>query len=629
MGPDTDRWSGGIMTAENGKVLPSQTPDSEWYRKRTFLTVCCILPVFAALAIRLFFLQVVEGENFRRLSENNCIRLQTIDSPRGLVFDRNGILLVDNRPSYDVGLVVRDAKPLEGTVRNLSDCLMVPEYEILETIRNNRHYSPYKPVLIKPNIGRNTLAYLEANRYSLPGIVVDVRLRRQYIHPGQAAHLLGYMGEINPDELKAEGFSTYRPGDIVGKFGVEKSYELILNGKRGGRQVEVNSTGRLVNILNTVPAEPGHNIYLSIDSRLQARTETLLGDSAGAVVAMDPNTGHVLAMASNPSFDQNLFIQGLTQGQWEELANNPFRPMENKAIQAEYPPASTYKIITAIAGLEEGVVDEKTTFFCAGHMNFGGREYRCWKKGGHGTVNLTRAMAESCDVYFYQVGLKLGVDRLASYAKAFGLGSQTGVQLDSEARGLVPTSGWKKKKTGVSWQAGETLSVSIGQGYNLATPLQMAVVTSAIANGGYLLTPIIVSRMENAAGETIEIAEPIRRGRIPLKSKHLELVQKGMLEVVNGNDGTARNARLERWQVCGKTGTAQVFSRKSNEAERTEKRARHLRSHAWFVAYAPYEEPRIAVSVIVEHGEHGSSAAAPIASELIQTYLSFPSSPSS
>ena len=609
------------MTSRPANILTSQTPDNDWYRKRLLISAWCVIPVFAVLLLRLFYLQVIEGDTFKRLSENNCIRLQTIDPPRGLIFDRNGVLLVDNRPSYDLGLVVRDASPLDVTVQNLSSSLMIPETEIMELIKNNKHYSPYNAVLIKSNIGRNTLAYLETNRYSLPGIVVDVRLRRQYVYPQLAAQILGYMGEINSEELKEESFSRYRPGDVVGKCGVERSFEGILKGQRGGQQIEVNSSGRLMNILSTVTSVPGQNMYLSLDQSLQERAEALLSNSTGALVAMNPHTGHILALASSPAFDQNMFIDGMTQEQWDGVINNPMRPLENKAIQGEYPPASTYKIITAIAGLEEGIIDEKTTFFCPGFLKYGNRDYRCWKKGGHGTINITNAIAESCDVYFYQTGLKLGVDRLAHYAKAFGLGSQTGIQLDAEAKGLVPTSAWKKRKTGVSWQGGETLSVSIGQGYNLTTPLQMAVVTSAIANGGFLVTPQIASRIENAAGEVVDAVQPVIRGRIPLKPKNLQLVQKGLFEVVNGSNGTARIARIDGIEICGKTGTAQVFSRKSNAAEKEGNRARHLKSHAWFVAYAPASSAQIAVSVIVEHGEHGSSAAAPIASELIKTFL--------
>ncbi|MGD9972780.1 MAG: penicillin-binding transpeptidase domain-containing protein, partial [Desulfatirhabdiaceae bacterium] len=333
------------MTSKPQNILTSQTPDYDWYRKRLMVTVWFIIPVFAVLLLRLFYLQIIEGDTFRKLSENNCIRLQTIDPPRGLIFDKNGILLVDNRPSYDLGLVVRDASPLDITVQNLSSILMLPENEIMELIhaKNHKHHSPYNATLIQANIGRNTLAYLESNRYSLPGIVVDVRLRRQYVYPRLASHVLGYIGEINSGELKGEAFSGYRPGDVVGKIGVERSFEVILKGQRGGRQIEVNSSGRLVNVLSTVTSVPGQNIYLSIDKSLQEKAETLLSDATGALVAMNPNTGHILALASSPTFDQNAFIDGMSQEEWDGMIKNPMRPLLNKAIQGEYPPASTYK----------------------------------------------------------------------------------------------------------------------------------------------------------------------------------------------------------------------------------------------------------------------------------------------
>jgi len=311
----------------------------------------------------------------------------------------------------------------------------------------------------------------------------------------------------------------------------------------------------------------------------------------------------------------------MSHSQWKELSTNPLRPMENKALQGEYPPASTYKIITAMAGLAEGVINENTTFYCPGFYRFGNRTYRCWKKAGHGRINVVDALEKSCDVFFYQVGQKLGVGRLAKYASSCGLGVMTDVELDHEASGLVPTAAWKKKKTGVSWQRGETLSIAIGQGYNLSTPLQMAVCTSAVANGGKLFKPQIIRRIEAADGEVIREPAPEPMGKMPVNEKTLDLVREGLRRVVNGNRGTARKIRLDGIEICGKTGTAQVFSRKQGEDNTKTPDQAHLKPHAWFVAYAPAEHPRIALSVIVEHGEHGSSAAAPIAGELIRAYL--------
>jgi penicillin-binding protein 2 len=384
--------------------------------------------------------------------------------------------------------------------------------------------------------------------------------------------------------------------------------------------VEVNAAGQVVRVLNTVDAKPGYNIFLTLDLDLQAKARDLLEGLAGAVVAMDPNNGEILALASSPSFDLNVFVSGLTSSKWRSLARNPFRPLENKAIQGEYPPGSTYKIVTAIAGLEEGVIDENTTFFCPGFYRFGRRIYRCWKRGGHGNVNVTRALAESCDVFFYNVGHKLGVDRLAWYARACGLGKPTGIELGHEAGGLIPTASWKKKRTGVPWQRGETLSVAIGQGYDLATPLQNVMMISAIANGGLRYQPMILKRIETAEGRVVKEDRPKLVGRLPISPKTLALVRQGLWRVVNGKHGTARICRVKDIEISGKTGTSQVVGRKKGETGKVVRPA-HRRAHAWFVAYAPSDKPRIAISVVIEHGEHGSSAASPIARELIKTYL--------
>jgi penicillin-binding protein 2 len=581
----------------------------------------CIMAAFAVLVVRLFYLQVIERQEYSRLSENNSIRLQSIDPPRGMISDRYGKLLVENRPSFDLSIILKDAKPLSQTLYRVSDFLESTPQELLIKVKRKNGSQSYQPIPLHQDIGRNALAMIEVNKFDLPGIEVNVRPIRHYIQRGLSAHIIGYLSEINPKELKSGAFPDARSGDFVGKFGAEKAFDGFLRGKRGGRQVEVNATGQVVRVLNTVDAHPGHNIYLTIDQQLQEKAEILLGGLAGAVVAMEPSTGEVLVLASSPSFDQNAFVSGLSLKQWRTLQSNPFRSMENKAIQGEYPPASTYKIITAIAGLEEGVIDTSTTFFCPGHYRYGDRVFRCWKKGGHGTVNIYRALAESCDVFFYQVGQKLGVDRLAWHAKAAGLGTATGINLDHEANGLIPTAAWKKRRTGVPWQRGETLSVAIGQGYNLVTPLQMAVLTAAVANGGVAYKPLILRSIESAEGKIVFRNEKQVLRKLPTSSNTLDIVKRGLWEVVQSDRGTAKIARIRGINISGKTGTAQVVGRRKGDTSRKIERASHHKAHAWFVAYAPSDNPKIAVSVVVEHGEHGSSGAAPIAREIIKAYL--------
>jgi penicillin-binding protein 2 len=595
--------------------------DSDWFSKRLSAVLTVVIAAFLVLIARLLFLQVIEGSELRRLSEINSIRLKSVDAPRGLIHDTHNRLMADNRPSYDLSIIVKDANPLERTIEKLSQYVGIDEDQLWLSLEKAKGTRAYKPVLLKPDIGREALAAIEVNRWDLPGILVNVSPRRDYIFSPSSAHLLGYMGEISVEELKKKIYSDCKSGDFIGKYGIERVRENWLRGKRGGQQVEVNATGQVVRVLNTVDATPGQNVVLSIDQSLQLTAEQLLGDRAGAAVAVDPSNGQILAMASSPSFDQNAFISGMSHDTWNALISDPLHPLENKAIQAEYPPASTYKVVVAAAGLEEGIIDANTSIFCPGFLRFGNRSYRCWKKWGHGDVDVLKALSESCDVYFYKLGLELGVDRLAWYARAFGLGESTGVDLDHEADGLIPTAQWKKKRTGVSWQKGETLSIAIGQGFNLVTPLQMAMVAATVGNGGVRYRPTIVKTIRTADGQTIYESVPEIMGRLPISEENLRLVKEGLFKAVNDRHGTAWRSRLEGMAMSGKTGTAQVAGRRVDSANEDDEWG-EIKDHAWFVAYAPREDPKIAVAVMVEHGEHGSSAAAPVAAEMIRYYLS-------
>lgn len=603
-----------------GKFI--RTTDSEWFRLRLSVVMSLVTAAFILLFLRLFYLQILEGEEFRRLSENNRIRLHIIQAQRGFIFDRSGALLVDNRPSFDLSIILNDAKPVESIIGILSQYLNIPAAELMAKVRSIRGVSAFRPVLLKQDIGRDALALVEAHKYELPGISVDVQPRRYYLHRHNAAHLIGYLSEINSNELRGGKYSEYKSGDFIGKFGIEREFEKYLKGKRGGRQVEVNVAGQVVRVLKNINAEPGNNIYLTIDQNLQRKAEELLKDKAGAVVAMEPFSGQILAMASSPAFDPNLFVTGLTHDDWNELISQPNKPMGNKAVKGEYPPASTYKIVTAIAALEEKLIDVNTTFYCPGYMKYGNREFRCWKKGGHGSVNVVRALAESCDVFFYNVGKRLDIDKLAWYAKGCGLGAPTGIGLEQEGEGLIPSAIWKKKRFGSSWSSGETISAVIGQGYNLVTPIQMLVLTSAIANGGKRVKPYIMKRIETPDGQNILNGETEIVGNIPVSQDTLNIVKKGLWEVVNKDYGTARIARPGGGiELSGKTGTAQIVGRKINETSYDRKLPDNFKPHAWFVSYAPSSDPKIAISVIIEHGEHGSSAAGPIARELVKYYL--------
>jgi penicillin-binding protein 2 len=592
--------------------------DHDWYKQRIVGLMLIVLAVFVVLLMRLVYLQVVAGDDYYRLSMNNSIRLQTVDPPRGLILDRYGTKLAENRPSFDVSFTPKDAGDVSRVLSELAVYLNVPVDELQGKVKNSRGLAAFRPVLLKQDIGRDVLAAVEAHKVDMPGVSVQVRLRRNYLDGLNASHVIGYLGEVNVDELKSGDYPNLRGGDYIGKFGVERAQESFLRGEPGGRQVEVNANGQIMRVLQTVSPKPGRNVHLTLDRELQQRAEGLLEGVAGAAVAVEPTTGQILAMASSPSFNQNDFVSGIGAGVWESLVSNPYRPLENKAIQGEYPPGSTFKIVTALAGLEEKAIDETTTFDCAGFLPFAGRDYRCWKKEGHGRIDVRRALAESCDVFFYRTGLRLGIDRLAWYAKAFGLGVRSGVTLDQEARGLIPSSVWKKKRFGVPWQEGETLSVSIGQGYVLATPLQMGMLMAAVANGGVRYRPSVLSRVETMEGDVVFQAAPQEIGRLPISPRNLKIVQQGIWGAVNGDHGTARRVHLNDIEIAGKTGTSQVVGRKDSGDDYTPP---HLRPHAWFVCYAPFDAPKIAIAVVVENGEHGSSAAGPIAREMVKTYL--------
>ncbi len=604
----------------------NKNADRDWIKQQIMWASLCILIIFVLLFLRLVYLQLIKGEEFRRLSETNCVRLKSIKQSRGLIYDRNKQLLVDNRPAFDLVVVLEDAAPVADTISLLSSLIHEPYADLMDNIQKAGNTAFYKPITLKKDISRDQLAIVESHKFDLPGIHIEIEPTRYYMYPKMASHLLGYLGEINKRELETGNFPHVKSGDSIGRYGVEKSFESFLQGRRGGRQVEVDVNGRVVKVLKTVEPVSGNDLHLTLDLSLQQVAEDLLKDQDGAVVAIDPSNGDVLAMASSPSFDQNDFIGGISSKKWRLLMDNPGKPMTNKAIQAEYPPASTYKIVTAIAAMEETAIDVHTTSFCPGYYVFGNRRYHCWSKYGHGKLSVEAAIAQSCDVFFYQAGEKIGVDALAQYARGCGLGRSTGIALDHERNGLIPTAAWKRKRFQESWHAGETLSISIGQGFNLVTPLQMAVLTAAISNGGTLYRPRIVKNITDSNGNVIKKIEPEITGGIPAGKETLEHVRKGLLDVVQGNRGTARAVRIKGVEMAGKTGTAQVFSRKTGEKFDNENLIRTLQDHAWFICYAPADNPVIAISVIIEHGEHGSTAAAPVAAALVKKYLNLPGS---
>jgi len=589
-------------------------------RRRTRLLYVVLILAFGALIGRLFFLQVVDGERYTFLSENNRVRIKRIPGTRGMVVDRAGQLLVDSRPSFDLLFVAEDAEQPESTLRQLAHYLGRDEKELLAVFEENQKRPAFEEVVIGRDVDWATVVAVESHQLDLPGVTLRARPRRSYADGPIGAHVLGYLGEIGPKQLKNLKDQGYATGDEFGQYGLEKTWEDFLRGQSGGQQVEVDALGRRVRVLHEVTDIPGYTVHLTLDRQLQETAFEALKGKEGTIVALDVNTGAILAMVSTPAFDPNIFARGIKSDEWQTLIKDRLRPLSNRAIQGQYPPGSTFKVIMAIAGLEEGVLQPESRISDPGYFVFGNRTFRDWKKGGHGSVDLHKAIVESCDVYFYQAAQKIGIDRIAKWARAFGLGERSGASLDDEKGGLVPDSEWKRKRYRQPWYPGETISIGIGQGYLTVTPLQLANMMAAVANGGILYRPRIVDKIESVDGTIAREYGPEKIRTIDVKSATLERVRNALADVVKAPGGTGGAARSSIVDIAGKTGTAQVLEMKGGYVK-TEQLAYFNRDHAWFVSYAPAQNPKIAVTVLVEHGGHGGDAAAPLAKKVIEKYM--------
>ncbi len=586
-------------------------------QRRVFWLSATALVLFFILLSRLWYLQVIQGDNLRNLSESNRLRFVPVASPRGAILDRNGKVLVNNTPSFSLAVIPQDVKEKDDLLNRLSRLLGLDQAELQERWDKGKGRAKYFPIIIASGITREQLELLEENRLLLPGINIEMKPIREYPHGSLAAHLLGYLGEINEKELGEEQFKSYNPGDYLGKSGIERSWEKELHGIDGGRQIEVDARGRFLRIINESAPTIGNSIVLTIDMNLQRISRQAFADKAGAAVVMDITNGEILAFVSNPEFDPALFTGRMSPKQWQTYLGDMRNPLENKALKGQYPPGSTFKIVTALAGLEEGLIDANTTVTCKGSYTVGTNVFKCWNKKGHGTVNLRKALRESCDVYFYILGEKLGVDRIAAAAREFSLGQVMGVGLENEKGGLVPTSEWKEKKYGKRWYRGETLPVSIGQGYLLMTPIQLAAMTAALANDGTLYRPRLLKRIVNPDGKVLKEFDPQLMKKASFKPSIYRPVKEGLLAVVNEAGGTGSMARLYEVRVAGKTGTSQVVKLRDSKQNTPYK----YRDHALFVAFAPYDKPEVAVAVVLEHGGSGGSAAAPIAGRILRGYF--------
>ncbi|MCI5160677.1 MAG: penicillin-binding protein 2 [Candidatus Electrothrix sp. AX5] len=620
--PDQD-ISGWPRDVTTPRITHINDGELDFYRRRAMYSSVVLVFFFVILITRLWYLQIQLGEEYTKMAKNNRVRYLEIAAPRGNILDRKGREIVTNRPSFNVVWVREKNRVDDALIKKTASILDIEISELLARTRKMVGTPGHVPIRLAEELSWDQVAYIENNRMELPGIKIEVVPQRVYHYGNLASHVIGYLGEINPKELSSIDSEGYRSGDMIGKMGLEKLREKDLRGEKGRHYMEVNALGFEQRNLKGLEPLPGNDVQLTIDVDLQRVAEELMmkDDKSGAVVAIEVNTGRLLMVASSPVLELDKFLGGISVKNWKDMLTNPHHPLINKIVQGQYPPASTYKIVTAIAGLAEGVITPESSIYCPGHYRFGNRTYRCWKKTGHGAVNLKHALSESCDVYFYQVGQRLGVNRIAGYATRLGLGRKTGVEMEHEKSGLIPTSDWKMKRYKRAWQEGETLSIAIGQGFNLVTPLQLALMTATVANGGTLYKPGMIETVKDPDGHIIEQFHPTVLDRFDDQGSNLKIIKEGLIEAVNGRRGTARRAKMENITVAGKTGTAQVVRLKQYKHLKEEDIPYKYRDHAWFTCFAPAERPEIAVTVLVEHGLHGGSVAAPIAKAVLEKYF--------
>ncbi|MFO0688896.1 MAG: penicillin-binding protein 2 [Myxococcota bacterium] len=597
---------------------------------RLWPLVFVVLGLFTVFVGRLFQLQILEGEYLKGRSQANYVRTVQLDAPRGMIVDRDGRAIAASRPAYHVDVMPNEIQHPWRTWSVLGAILARDPQEIAAKVGKPKGRLRFQPVSLATDLSFEERAQVAEHHYALPGVEFYGKPLREYVYGSLAAQLLGTIGEIDARELEREEFADYHSGETIGKTGIEASYETHLRGRTGGVNRIVDVAGREIEELDRIEPTPGGRVVLAMDLDLQQAAEEsfLTGDPAqprrmGAVVALDPNNGDVLAMVSSPNYDANAFAGAISRDVWRALNDDEWHPMRNRAVAGAYPPGSTYKAFVAAAGLAEKMITPANTAHCNGYYRLGRRTYRCWKKGGHGTVDLKRALAGSCDVYFYELGRKLGVETLARYAKLFGLGAPTGIAVRGESPGLVPTPEWKRRVKREAWVEGETISLSIGQGANLVTPIQLAVAYATIANGGTVVTPRVVLRKETWDGELVEELRPEIRASKVVDPAILEIVRQGLMGVVMDPGGTGRRAQVPGINVGGKSGTTQVVSLDVVKGLEPKNIPIRYRDHALFAAFAPVEAPEIVVVAVVEHaGGGGGAIAAPMTQKVMAKYFS-------
>ena len=591
-----------------------QREEIELLRWRISIIGYVIVAVLLVLGFGFWNAQVVQSGYYQQRAEQNRIREIPLPAPRGRIYDREHRILADNRPSYNI-LLIRENSPhtLEQSAELLSAGISMSKDEVLDRINRSlkRRDPKFRPILLKEDVSVGDIAFVKSHRFELPEISVEIQPRRRYLEDQLAAHALGYVGEITESELTSPEFANFKSGDQIGKAGLEREYNNVLVGKDGFKRVIVNSGGREMGQLAREEAIPGNDLVTTIDLDLQRAAEEMVGDHAGAVVALDPRTGEILALVSRPSYDPNLFATRISAIDWKSLTTDPRKPLQNRAIQSRFSPGSVFKVFMAAAGLEAGTLNAVQTVYCPGYATFYGHTFACDKHDGHGTTSLHNAIVNSCNVFFYNVGNDLGIGRISQYARMMGLGRKTGIDLPNEDTGLIPSEEWKQRVYKAKWYAGETISVAIGQGYVAVTPMQAAWAMGGLTTGGRLKQPHLVNpqdlkKIGMPGDETVEEDYPIHQSTV-------DIVSTAMWGVVN-EQGTGFRAKIDGFDVAGKTGTAQVVGKQANL------KGQEYKDNAWFVGFAPYRNPEIVVAAFIENGGWGAEAAAPVAHAVLETY---------
>jgi len=576
--------------------------------KRSKATLYLLILILFLLLLFYWKIQVLDHEKYWKMAEANRLRELTILAPRGLILDRQRVVLADNSPGFKVSLIREGIKDYQSVIDRISSLLEIDKEELKNRIERYRFLPAFEPVVIKDNLRLDEVALIEARKEEFPELRLEVEPKRFYPFDQAAAHLLGYLQEVSVDEIKANPERRWHGGEMVGKAGLEKQYNDYLTGQDGKLVEMVDSLGYSRGEVNRIEPQKGKDLILPIDFDLQKRAEELLQDKEGAIVALDPRSGECLVWASSPAFDPNRFITRFSPGEWLSIINDPGKPLENRVIRGLYSPGSIFKIVMALTALDTGVITENTTFYCSGTVEIYGKEFSCWFKPGHGSLNLPEAIKNSCNVYFYNLGKRININTIASHARLLGLGQKTGVDMPGEKEGLVPSSDWKRKVLGQAWFPGETISVAIGQGPLLVTPLQIAAMTACVANRGISIIPKLVKTKE---GE-------VERKKVDLAPDIFEKVIEGMWRSVN-DGGTGHGAYQPGFDICGKTGSTQIVSRET--AERLAQKGGEVKkAHSWFTGFAPRTNPQIVVTVLIEYGGMGGQTAAPIAGEIFKMY---------